>query len=134
MTDELERALREGGEKVADGRFKVDSRRALAKLKDYRFADPAHWVLEVLRAASASGARTVSVRTDADDVELHFDGRPFRAGLSSAINTSGWNVAGDRRSRPPAGAARSSPDAPTSPRTSREGRSRPETRRRASVR
>ncbi len=77
MTDELERALREGGEKVADGRFKVDSRRALAKLKDYRFADPAHWVLEVLRAASASGARTVSVRTDADDVELHFDGRPF---------------------------------------------------------
>lgn len=74
---DLEAALREGGEKVSEGRFRIDAARALQRLRDFRFADPAHWVLEVLRAAVASGAKRVQVRTDADDVEVSFDGRAF---------------------------------------------------------
>ncbi|MFZ5444615.1 MAG: hypothetical protein ACOZQL_31770 [Myxococcota bacterium] len=74
---ELETALREGGEKVGEGRIRIDGARALQRLRDFRFADPAHWVLEVLRAAVLSGARQVSVTTDADDVIVEFDGQPF---------------------------------------------------------
>ncbi len=74
---ELEKSLREGGEKVSEGRIRIDSARALQRLRDFRFAEPAHWVLEVLRSAVLSGARNVIVRTDADDVELSFDGKPF---------------------------------------------------------
>lgn len=76
MSD-LENELRRAGEKVAEGRFRIDAKRALERLKDHRFAEPSHWVLEVLRAAALSGARQVTVRTDADDVEVTFDGKPF---------------------------------------------------------
>lgn len=76
---ELEAALREGGEKVTQGRLRIDASRALQRLRDFRFADPSHWVLEVLRAAVLSGAKRVTARTDADDVELDFDGEPFAA-------------------------------------------------------
>ena len=74
---DLETSLREGGEKVSEGRIRIDSARALQRLRDFRFAEPSHWVLEVLRAAALSGAKTVGVRTDADDVEVAFDGKPF---------------------------------------------------------
>lgn len=74
---ELENELRRAGEKVAEGRFRIDAKRALERLKDHRFAEPSHWVLEVLRAAALSGAKQVTVRTDADDVEVTFDGKPF---------------------------------------------------------
>ncbi|MEW5742930.1 MAG: hypothetical protein AB1938_28705 [Myxococcota bacterium] len=73
----LEHELRAAGEKVAEGRFRIDGKRALERLKDHRFADPSHWVLEVLRAAALSGAKKVVVRTDADDVEVSFDGLSF---------------------------------------------------------
>lgn len=72
---ELEAALREGGEKVGEGRIRIDSARALQRLRDFRFADPSHWVLEVLRAAVGSWAKQVTVTTDADDVIVEFDGK-----------------------------------------------------------
>jgi hypothetical protein len=71
--------LRAAGEKVAEGRFKIDSKRALERLRHNRLADPSHWVLDVLRAAHASGATLVNLDTDADDVEIRFDGKPFPA-------------------------------------------------------
>ncbi|HEV8320729.1 MAG TPA: hypothetical protein VG389_03890 [Myxococcota bacterium] len=71
--------LHDGAAPVSRGRVKVDAARALQKLRDYRLADPHHYVLEILRAAVASGARVVRIRTDADDVELSFDGAPFPA-------------------------------------------------------
>lgn len=80
MSD-LEAQLRGAGEVVAEGTFKVDAQRALKKLREHRLADPHHWVLEVLRAAALSKAKRVSVRIDADDVELHFDGKPFPRAL-----------------------------------------------------
>jgi hypothetical protein len=82
------------GAKVAEGRFRIDQKRALAKLRSSRLADPSHWVLDVLRAAQASGAKQVEVRTDSDDVEVRFGGRPFPAAvmkdlLSQALGTDG---------------------------------------------
>ncbi len=90
---ELEKSLRQGGEKVSEGRIRIDSARALQRLRDFRFAEPAHWVLEVLRAAALSGAKNVDVRTDSDDVEVSFDGKPFpqelmKHLLEQALNAS----------------------------------------------
>ncbi len=77
MSDELAKALREGAEPVAEGRVRVDAGRALERLRKYRLSEPSHWVLEVVRAAVASGADEVHVRTDADDVEVRFAGNAF---------------------------------------------------------
>lgn len=88
---ELEAALREGGEKVTQGRIRVDSARALERLRKFRFAEPAHWVLEVLRAAALSDATNVSVRTDADDVHVTFDGRPFSEELMRHLLEQAFN-------------------------------------------
>jgi hypothetical protein len=68
---------RAGARVVGRGRFRVDASRALEKLRDFRLADPSHYVLDLLRAAVASGATRVEVRNDADDFELSFDGAPF---------------------------------------------------------
>lgn len=85
----LEHELRGAAEKVAEGRFRIDSKRALERLKDYRFAEPSHWVLEVVRAAALSGAKRLDVRTDADDVEVTFEGRPFPAEVMKDLLSQG---------------------------------------------
>ncbi len=72
--DDLKAALAQGTQRVASGRIRVDARKALEKLRDHRLADPHHYVLELLRAAVASGATTAQVRVDSDDFELRFDG------------------------------------------------------------
>jgi hypothetical protein len=92
MTGESLDELRSAGEKVAEGRFKVDTKRAIERLRHNRLADPSHWVLDVLRAAEASDARRVDLDTDSDDVELHFDGRAIPAAamkdlLNQALGT-----------------------------------------------
>src|SRR5437868_2283986 len=69
--------LRAGAAPVDAGRFRIDSNRALEKLRQFRLADPHHYVLELVRAAVASRAHWVTIRTDADDFELGFDGDPF---------------------------------------------------------
>jgi len=63
---------------VDAGRFRIDSQRALEKLRLFRLADPHHYVLELVRAAVASRASWATARTDADDFELGFDGEPFK--------------------------------------------------------
>ncbi|HYV43577.1 MAG TPA: hypothetical protein VFA20_01905 [Myxococcaceae bacterium] len=75
--DDLVDQLRAGAAPVDAGRFRIDSNRALEKLRQFRLADPHHYVLELVRAAVASRARWATVRTDADDFELAFDGDPF---------------------------------------------------------
>ncbi|HEY8210570.1 MAG TPA: hypothetical protein VIG99_23970 [Myxococcaceae bacterium] len=75
--DDLVDQLRAGAAPVDAGRFRIDSNRALEKLRQFRLADPHHYVLELLRAAVVSRARWATVRTDSDDFELSFDGDPF---------------------------------------------------------
>ena len=93
---ELEKELRQAGDKVAEGRFRIDARRALERLKHHRFAEPSHWVLEVVRAAVLSDATHIEVRTDADDVEVSFDGEPFPADVMKDLLAQGL-VAGTTR-------------------------------------
>lgn len=87
MKRQLEEALREGGEKITQGRIRIDTTRALQRLRDFRFADPSHWVLEILRAAAEGQATTVEVTTDADDVTLDFDGRTFSPAVMDDLLT-----------------------------------------------
>ncbi len=67
------------GERVAAGRLRVDAARAVDKLREYQLPDPRLWVLEVVRAAVAAGAREVHVSGDADDVRVAWTGPPLDA-------------------------------------------------------
>ncbi len=70
-------AGRAGGEKVEQGRFRLDWRKALDKIKRFQLTDPHRYVLEVVQAAVSRGATSVDVFSDADDIILTFDGEPF---------------------------------------------------------
>lgn len=65
------------GPMLGTGRIRVDAARAIAKLRDYQLIDRRTWILEAIRAAVASGARRITVRGDADDVWLTWDGEPW---------------------------------------------------------
>ncbi|MCL4228526.1 MAG: hypothetical protein KJZ91_29020 [Myxococcales bacterium] len=65
------------GVELASGRVRVDAGRAIAKLREYRLADPFAWILEAIRAAVASGATHIAVDGDANDVWLRWEGRPW---------------------------------------------------------
>ena len=69
--------LRAGAQKVDEGPLRVDAGKALAKLRDYRLADPSHYVLDLLRAAVACNATQVKVDVDADDISIVFNGEPL---------------------------------------------------------
>lgn len=64
---------------VATGSITLDREKAKEKLRRFQLADPCAWLLELVRAAASQGASFVTVRTDADDVRVAFDGRPFTA-------------------------------------------------------
>jgi hypothetical protein len=68
---------RAGAEQVGEGGFRLDWSRALDKVKRFQLSDPHRYVLELVQAAVAAGATAIGVETDADDVILRFDGRPF---------------------------------------------------------
>ncbi len=98
--NDLEDQLRLGGSTVSSGVFRVDAKRALAKLRAFRLAEPHHWVLEILRAASSAKARSVDVKSDTDDIIIRFDGKEFAPEvmkdlLAQALDSTGQ---GDRRS------------------------------------
>ena len=65
------------GPQLAAGRIRVDAARAIAKLREYRLAEPAAWVLEGIRAAVASGATAIELSADSDEVWLAWDGEPW---------------------------------------------------------
>lgn len=62
------------GTRVSVGRLRVDAARAVDKLREYQLPDGRMWILEVLRAAVASGATRVRVTGDADDVRVAWEG------------------------------------------------------------
>jgi hypothetical protein len=74
--DALEAVLessRAGAQRVERGRFKLDWKRALDKIKDFQLTDPHRYVLELVQAAVAGGASSIRVSTDADDMFMTFD-------------------------------------------------------------
>ena len=62
---------------VARGKIRVDARKAIAKLREHLLVDLHDYLLEVARAAVASGAKRVDVYYDADDVWLSWNGKPI---------------------------------------------------------
>lgn len=62
------------GRKVSTGHLRVDTARAVQKLREYQLAEPASWVLEVLRAAITLGATRLAVAGDASDVSIAWEG------------------------------------------------------------
>ncbi len=62
------------GRKVSTGHLRVDTARAVQKLREYQLAEPESWVLEVLRAAITLGATRLEVAGDASDVSVAWDG------------------------------------------------------------
>jgi hypothetical protein len=67
------------GPQLGAGRLRVDAARAIAKLREYRLAVRAAWVLEAIRAAVASGATRISLTGDTNDLWLAWDGEPWPA-------------------------------------------------------
>lgn len=59
---------------ISKGTFKLDSRRAMKKLAQFQLEDPHRYVLELVSAAVGAGARSLTIRNDADDLELTWDG------------------------------------------------------------
>ncbi|MBK7154043.1 MAG: hypothetical protein IPH72_20065 [Sandaracinaceae bacterium] len=62
------------GRKVSTGHLRVDTARAVQKLREYQLAEPASWVLEVLRAAITLGATRLTVAGDASDISISWEG------------------------------------------------------------
>jgi hypothetical protein len=67
------------GVQLSSGRIRVDAARAIAKLREYRLADPSAWILEAVRAAVGSGATRIALDGDADDVRLVWEGPAWPA-------------------------------------------------------
>ncbi|MFT5681132.1 MAG: hypothetical protein ACI8RZ_002038 [Myxococcota bacterium] len=59
---------------LSTGRFKLDARRAMEKLAHFQLEDPHRYVLELVAAAVGAGSRSLTIRNDADDLELAWDG------------------------------------------------------------
>jgi hypothetical protein len=62
---------------VARGSLRVDARRAAAQLRQHLLLDLHDYSLEVVRAAVASGAGSIDVSHDADDVVFEWAGDPL---------------------------------------------------------
>ncbi len=77
--DDLLAASRAGATHVETGRFRLDWKKALDKIKEFQLTDPHRWVLEIVQAAVAGGATAIDVTTDSDDVVIRFDGQPPEA-------------------------------------------------------
>ncbi|HEU0034728.1 MAG TPA: hypothetical protein VFQ53_29085 [Kofleriaceae bacterium] len=68
------------GTQLSVGRLRVDAAKAIAKLREYQLADRTAWILEAIRAAVASGATALTLKGDANDVWLAWDGPAWPAG------------------------------------------------------
>lgn len=66
-----------GGRRIATGMLRVDAARAISKLRDYQLSEPTAWVLEGIRAAVASGATSVALHGDSNDVWLSWHGEAW---------------------------------------------------------
>ncbi len=69
------------GPQLGSGRLRVDAARAIAKLREYQLADRAAWILEAIRAAVASRATAITLRGDANDIWLEWQGSPWETTL-----------------------------------------------------
>ncbi len=82
------------------GRLKVDARRAALKLRDHGLAEPASWLVELVRAAALAEPARIDVTYDADDLFVRFDGAPWPSDvLDHAVTEGAEDVEGRRLRR-----------------------------------
>lgn len=62
------------GEKVSEGAFLLDHKRALEKLSDFRLPSPYHYLLEFIKAAHLVDASFVAVELGGRAMKMEFDG------------------------------------------------------------
>lgn len=87
MDDGLLQELRSAGRSDSEGRFTVDLKHALEKLRDYRLVYPHEYVLALLSAAVRSGASRFDLRPEPSQLVVDFDGEPFpRAELDGLLS------------------------------------------------
>lgn len=79
LADYLEQLTQEGS-RESQGSFSIDYARALEKLSQRLFHDPTGWLVKLVQAAAASGARSIQVR-------------PLRDRLEVAFTAPGWSSA-----------------------------------------
>lgn len=77
QVDALIAALKQEGRIDSVGAFTLDREKAREKMQRFQLADPLHYLLALVRALVAKGAREVYLDIDANDVRLEADGAPF---------------------------------------------------------
>lgn len=69
--------LAQEGSRDSQGTFSVDYAKALEKLSQRLFSDPTSWLIKLVQAATASGARELQVRPLRDRLEVQFTSPGF---------------------------------------------------------
>lgn len=75
--DEFIASFYQGASLDSQGVFTVDLEQRSRKLQKYQLAQPEHFVLAMVRAASLSGASSIGFYREPTHLELRFDGQPF---------------------------------------------------------
>lgn len=86
--DELLEILRREGDRHSTGSLTVDSVAMVEKLSRHRLADPHFYALPLVVSAYLSGATTIEIRNDSDELELWHDGS--LPGESELRNLTGY--------------------------------------------
>ncbi len=82
--------LRSGGVHDSTGRFSLDLRHGLEKLRKYQLLDKNRYGLLLMAAANRRGAREVHIKNDADELILSWPGEPLtRAELEDLFRLDG---------------------------------------------
>ncbi len=79
--------LAQEGSCDSHGSFSVDYAKALEKLSQRLFRDPTCWLIKLVQAAAASGARDLQIRPLRDRLEVQFHSPSFRSAQFQDLQT-----------------------------------------------
>lgn len=100
MSSDLKSLILEDAVLIKHGYFTLAVEKAQEKLKKFQLPDPRYYVAQLMQAVLASGAKKVTVRAEAGEMELQFDGPGYTQEelehLGDAVFESGKNRERDR--------------------------------------
>ncbi|MBX3172239.1 MAG: hypothetical protein KF760_32845 [Candidatus Eremiobacteraeota bacterium] len=79
--------LAQEGSRDSQGSFSIDYAKALEKLSQRLFRDPTSWLIKLVQAAAASGARELLVRPLRDRLEVQFNATGFTSSQFQDLQT-----------------------------------------------
>lgn len=77
--EDIVKNLQAEGKEESIGFFTLDREKAKEKMKRFRLENPYFYVMEFIACAVSSGAKTINIYNDSDDLIIKFDGTPFTA-------------------------------------------------------